>query len=132
MNRIQQELMTSRTLNAFLRESDYAFLERLSDRIMAALDDKKAAHLEEERQQQMREEKRAALLEMNKSEGFSLADLTGAEPVKIGGKRKPKYQYEENGTVKKWSGVGRTPVAIQRELDAGKSLDDFLTKRGNV
>ncbi|EPG1955627.1 TPA: hypothetical protein ACQ74M_004482 [Escherichia coli] len=38
----------------------------------------------------------------------------------------PKYQYFENGVHKKWSGVGRVPVVIQQELDAGKPLESFL------
>ncbi|ECW6768530.1 H-NS histone family protein, partial [Salmonella enterica subsp. enterica serovar Schwarzengrund] len=41
-------------------------------------------------------------------------------------KRKAKYQYFENGVHKKWSGVGRVPVVIQQELDAGKPLESFL------
>ena len=35
-------------------------------------------------------------------------------------------QYFENGVHKKWSGVGRVPVVIQQELDAGKPLESFL------
>jgi DNA-binding protein StpA len=128
MNHIQQELTNTRTLNRFIRECDYTFLMMLHDRITAALEGKKAAHLEKEKERQLREEKRAALLEMIKSEGFAPEELFGFVQEKKGGKRAPKYQYIEDGAVKNWSGVGRTPVVIQEALDAGKTLAEFLIK----
>ncbi|WP_313685399.1 H-NS family nucleoid-associated regulatory protein, partial [Pantoea sp.] len=40
-----------------------------------------------------------------------------------------KYSYtDENGEEKSWTGQGRTPAAIKKALDAGKSLDSFLIK----
>ncbi|MFW8205359.1 H-NS family nucleoid-associated regulatory protein, partial [Klebsiella pneumoniae] len=37
-----------------------------------------------------------------------------------------KYQFDdENGNMKKWTGQGRTPKALQKALESGKSLDDF-------
>ncbi|MEH5143225.1 H-NS family nucleoid-associated regulatory protein [Enterobacter cloacae] len=126
MNHIQQELTNTRTLNRFLRECDYTFLTMLHDRITSALEGKKAAHLEEEKERKLREEKRAALIEMIKSEGFAPEELLGFVQENKTGKRAAKYQYEENGTLKKWSGVGRTPVVIQQAIDEGKTLNDFL------
>lgn len=128
MNPIQQELTNTRTLNRFLRECDYTFLTMIHDRISSTLAEKKAAHIEEEEKRKLREEKRDALLEMIKSEGFAPEELLGFAQEKKPGKRPQKYQYEENGTLKKWSGVGRTPVILQQAIDAGKSLDDFLIK----
>ncbi|CAI2031155.1 H-NS homolog stpA [Serratia fonticola] len=126
MNPIQQELTTERVLKKFLKESDFPFLEKLSQRILSALADKKAEYDEQEKQREARESKRLELLALIKSEGFSLADITGEKPVINGPKRKPKYEYVENGTTKRWSGVGRTPAPIQQALDEGKSLDSFL------
>ncbi|MFK3632105.1 H-NS family nucleoid-associated regulatory protein, partial [Klebsiella pneumoniae] len=59
-------------------------------------------------------------------EGFSPTELVSTTPAKKSAKRKAKYQYFENGVHKKWSGVGRVPVVIQQELDAGKPLESFL------
>ncbi len=42
--------------------------------------------------------------------------------------REPKYQYEENGVVKTWTGQGRTPKAIADQLAEGFDLSDFLIK----
>ncbi|MDK9790179.1 H-NS family nucleoid-associated regulatory protein [Vibrio sp. D431a] len=45
--------------------------------------------------------------------------------------RPAKYEYiDANGDIKSWTGQGRTPSAIQEELDKGKSLDDFLINQG--
>ena len=105
MNRIQDELTSERALKKFLRESDFAFLEKL---------------------RRQREEKRNELLALIESEGFSPTELVSTTPAKKSAKRKAKYQYFENGVHKKWSGVGRVPVVIQQELDAGKPLESFL------
>lgn len=126
MNNIQEALTLERTLKKFLRESDFIFLEKLHERISSALDEKRAEHLEQENQRQQREEKRKELLALIESEGFSLSDFADDKPVKKTAKRKPKYQYSENGKTKYWSGVGRVPVYIQRELDSGKTLESFL------
>ncbi|WP_312123587.1 H-NS family nucleoid-associated regulatory protein, partial [Pantoea vagans] len=41
--------------------------------------------------------------------------------------RPAKYSYtDENGEQKSWTGQGRTPAAIKKALDSGKSLDSFL------
>ncbi|MDV3315269.1 H-NS family nucleoid-associated regulatory protein, partial [Salmonella enterica] len=103
-----------------------AFLEMLSARISAALDEKRAEHIEQEKLRRQREEKRNELLALIESEGFSPTELVSTSPAKKSAKRKAKYQYFENGVHKTWSGVGRVPVVIQQELDAGKPLESFL------
>ncbi|MGL5290025.1 MAG: H-NS family nucleoid-associated regulatory protein [Aeromonas sp.] len=46
---------------------------------------------------------------------------------------KPKYEYideDDGGEVKTWTGRGRTPTYIQKQLDGGRVvLDDFLIKK---
>lgn len=126
MKHIQNELASERTLKKFLRESDFTFLKKLRERISFALDEKRVEFEEQERQRHLRDEKRNELLALIEAEGFSIADFTDNKPAKKTAKRKPKYQYFENGVRKTWTGIGRTPVYIQRELDTGKPLEDFL------
>ena len=128
MNPIQHELTTERVLKKFLKESDYVFLEKLSERILSALTDKKAEHDEQEKLRIERENKRLELLALIKSEGFSLADIAGEKPEKTP-KRRPKYEYVENGITRHWSGVGRTPAPIKQGLEEGKTLESFLIQR---
>lgn len=129
MNRIQEELTSERVLKKFLRESDFAFLEKLNSRILTALDEKRAAHILEENERIKRDEKRTELLALIESEGFTLADFAPEVGVKKIARRRQKYQYTENGVTKYWSGVGRMPVVIQQAVDSGKSLDGFLIKK---
>lgn len=131
MNRIQNELTSERALKKFLRESDFAFLEKLSARISTALDEKRAEHIREENERTKREEKRTELLALIESEGFTLADFTAEVGVKKTARRRQKYQYTENGVTKYWSGVGRMPVVIQQAIDSGKSLNGFLINKVN-
>lgn len=126
MNPIQEALASKRTLKKFLSECDFVFLSTLHEQITTTLTERKAGHEAQEQQRLERETKRLELLELIKAEGFSLSDFAGAQPAGKSAKRKPKYQYIEAGVTKYWSGVGRVPVAIQRELDAGKSLEAFL------
>ncbi|EKT1335106.1 H-NS histone family protein [Salmonella enterica subsp. enterica] len=126
MNHIQEELTSERSLKKFLRESDFIFLENLSTRITDALTEKRAEYEVQESLRQERDKKRLELLELIKAEGFSLADFIDVPAPEKKAKRKPKYQYVENGVTKYWSGVGRAPVVIQRELDEGKTLESFL------
>ncbi|MCL0267393.1 H-NS histone family protein, partial [Klebsiella pneumoniae] len=38
-----------------------------------------------------------------------------------------KYAYvDDAGEQKTWTGQGRTPAPIKAQLDAGKTLEDFL------
>nr|WP_250130635.1 H-NS family nucleoid-associated regulatory protein [Escherichia coli] len=44
-------------------------------------------------------------------------------------KAPPKYQFEENGETKYWSGRGRAPKPIAEALAGGRSLDEFIIKK---
>ncbi len=126
MNPIQQALSSKRTLKKFLSECDFVFLNTLNEQITASLTERKAEHEAQEQQQREREAKRLELLELIKAEGFSPEEFASIQTAPKGAKRKPKYKYIEGGITKYWSGVGRVPVVIQQELDAGKTLDSFL------
>ena len=67
---------------------------------------------------------------MLKQEGITtdeLAEILGSNVVRKKRESRPaKYQYvDENGVTKTWTGQGRTPKAIQVQLDKGKSLSSF-------
>lgn len=56
-------------------------------------------------------------------------DSISTDTAKSTGKRElrpAKYKYiNENGNEKTWIGQGRTPLTIQKALDAGESMDKF-------
>jgi DNA-binding protein H-NS len=136
MSELAKTLLNIRSLRAFSRELTLEQIEEALDKLTIVLEERR----------QLEEEERAAQAEQNKKleevkkrivdEGIDLEDLiaalaneTSAKTSKPKQKRAPrpaKYKYtNENGEEKTWTGQGRTPSAIQSQLDAGKSLEDF-------
>lgn len=78
-----------------------------------------------------RERKRQELLQLIAGEVFSPEELLGLSEEAPKSRKKtlpkapPKYQFEENGETKYWSGRGRAPKPINEALKAGRSLEDF-------
>ncbi len=126
MNPVQEALTSKRTLKKFLIECDFTFLIQLQESISVALDERKTEHEAQEKMRKEREARRLEILELIRAEGFSPSELVSEKHESRAAKRKVKYQYTENGLTRYWSGVGRTPVPIQQELDAGKNLESFL------
>ncbi|WP_242412298.1 H-NS family nucleoid-associated regulatory protein, partial [Salmonella enterica] len=62
----------------------------------------------------------------------SLLATVTADTVKTrrkakGGVRKAKYRFkDENGEIREWSGNGKRPLALQKMLDEGHLMEDFL------
>lgn len=117
---------SSRNMKQFIKHCDLWMLMELRDKLNVAINEREIEQEKEREAEKLRTEKRAELLALIDSEGFSLEELIAAEPKKTKAPRKMKYRYTENGKVKMWSGVGRTPRVIQDELDAGENLDSFL------
>ena len=123
-----RRLLTNiRSVRVFARETSFEQLLEMQEKLNAVI--------EERREDAEREKKRQELLQLIAGEGFSPEELLGltddapnARKSKLP-KAPPKYQFEENGEVKFWSGRGRSPKPIDEALKAGRSLDDFLIKK---
>lgn len=134
-NEILKTLLNIRSLRAFARDyMDLDSLESAHEKLTTVLEETRdAERIERERF----EEKRAKLEKYRKmleDDGIDIAEIVGAAPSnkqkKERKKKPPKYEYlTESGEVKYWTGQGRTPKAIQAELDNGKTLDDFLISK---
>ncbi|PUJ93045.1 H-NS histone family protein, partial [Salmonella enterica] len=78
---------------------------------------------------------RQELLQLIAGEGFSPEELLGLSEEAPKSRKKtlpkapPKYQFEENGETKYWSGRGRAPKPIAEALAGGRSLDEFLIEK---
>lgn len=120
-----------RTLRAQARETEFDVLTEALEKLQVVVQERreeleKQAAADKERDDKL--EKYRAMLE---EDGISLEELVGASaPAKAKSKREPrpaKYRYtDENGVTKTWTGQGRTPGYLARQLDSGKTLDDFL------
>lgn len=120
---------SSRKMKQFIKHCDLPFLIELRDTLDTAIDEREFEFKKEQEAEKLRAEKRAELMALIDSEGFSLEELIAAEPKQKKSRRKMKYRYTENGTVKEWSGVGRTPHAIEVALKLGDSLNSFLINK---
>lgn len=124
-------LLNIRSLRAYSRELTLEQLEEALDKLTTVLLERREA---EEELQAVRVEQEAKLAEIAKQISANGIDvdalvnaLSGQKVAKT--KRAPrpaKYKYLVNGKEKTWTGQGRTPAAIQEQLDTGKTLDDFL------
>ncbi|ADM42800.1 DNA-binding protein H-NS [Edwardsiella tarda FL6-60] len=128
-----KSLNNIRTLRAYARETQISVLEEMLDKLRAVVSERREEIEQAESSRREREEKLKSYREMLMAEGISLDDLLEMEKVtERKAKRAPrpaKYEYlDENGEIKQWTGQGRMPKMIKIEVDAGKSLDDFLIK----
>ncbi len=138
MTEMMKTLLNIRSLRAFSRELTLEQLEEALDKLTTVVLERQES---EEAEREARAEQEAKLEEIATQiakEGIdveALIDALAGQPKSKtkGSKRKPrpaKYRYtDESGEEKTWTGQGRTPSAIQSQLDSGKSIDDFLIEK---
>lgn len=134
MNEFTRVLKNLRTLRNFTRELTIPQLESAVEKLQEIIKEKHETAEQHQREIQERKDRIKKYKELLKQDGITAADLAeilgdAKQSKKVKQKRpsRPaKYQYkDENGQVKTWTGQGRTPKAIQVQLDAGKPLDSF-------
>ncbi|HGF7511198.1 H-NS family nucleoid-associated regulatory protein [Vibrio cholerae] len=135
MSEITKTLLNIRSLRAYARELTIEQLEEALDKLTTVVQERKEAEAEEIAARAEQDAKLAAFAEQIVKDGIDLQALISAlsgetkTKAKSQGKRAPrpaKYKYiDTNGEEKTWTGQGRTPSAIQKALDEGKSLEEF-------
>ncbi|EHJ9984840.1 H-NS histone family protein [Vibrio parahaemolyticus] len=133
MSELAKTLLNLRSLRAFARELSFEQLEEALGKFTTVVEERREADELEQLERAEQEEKMAAIAKQIAQEGIDVEELVralaGETKAKQSAKRAPrpaKYKYMDNGKEKTWTGQGRTPTAIQAQLDAGKSLDEFL------
>lgn len=121
-----------RSIRAVVRELTLEQAESSLKKFEEAVAEKRAQMEEIQQAEIERKARIAKYKELIKQEGITAEELQailGAASSTVRKKRQPrpaKYQYTDiNGEQKTWTGQGRTPLVIQKALDAGKSLSDF-------
>ena len=136
MSDLSKTLLNIRSLRAFARELTLEQLEEALDKLTIVVKERNEAEAEEREAKAQQEAKLAAIADQISKDGIDvealISALSGETKTKTGKvktKRAPrpaKYKYvDSNGEEKTWTGQGRTPSAIQTQLDSGKSLEDF-------
>ena len=124
---ISRTMMNIRSLRVFAREIDFEQLLEMQEKLNVVIEERR-----EDAERAERERKRQELLQLIAGEGFSPEELLGLSEEAPKSRKKtlpkapPKYQFEENGETKYWSGRGRAPKPINEALKAGRSIDEFL------
>lgn len=132
---IRKVLLNIRSVRVFARETSFEQLLEMQEKLNTAIEERREEAEREAAERAERDKKRQELLNLIAEEGFSPEELLGlAEDTpktrkKTLPKAPPKYQFEENGETKYWSGRGRTPKPIDEALKAGRSINDFLIKK---
>lgn len=103
--------------------------------------EREAQETEKKRKEDEQQAKIIAFVEKVKKDGLSIEDVLAALSTQTAEtvtstkkkqqrkykKRPAMYQYvDQSGITKTWTGQGRTPLVIQKELNEGKTLQDFL------
>ena len=125
-----------RSLRLATRDFSVEQLENLLEKIETLVSEKRVELAKAQEEENARQERIAKYKELLEKEGISrqeLAEILGLDvSEKVSGvskkrsARPAKYQYvDENGVIKTWTGQGRTPKAIQAQLDQGKPLSSF-------
>ncbi|EAB3660483.1 DNA-binding protein [Salmonella enterica] len=133
---ISRTMMNIRSLRVFAREVDFDQLLEMQEKLNVVIEERREDAEREAAELAELEQKRQKALDYIISLGFDPVSLL--EPVTSGtvkskrqpskgGARKAKYRFkDENGDTKEWSGNGKRPLALQKLLDEGHFLEDFL------
>lgn len=136
MSEVLKVLSNIRSLRLATRDFSVEQLENLLEKIETLVSEKKVELAKAQEEENARQERIVKYKELLEKEGISrqeLAEILGLDvSEKVSGvskkrsTRPAKYQYvDENGVTKTWTGQGRTPKAIQAQLDQGKPLSSF-------
>ena len=130
MTDVLKVLTNIRSLRVIARDLALEQLESILEKIQLVVAEKIEELLKAQQEENDRQERIAKYKELLKQEGITtdeLAEILGSNVVRKKRESRPaKYQYvDENGVTKTWTGQGRTPKAIQVQLDKGKSLSSF-------
>ena len=134
MNELTKILLNIRSLRSFARDNlTIEQCEEALDKLSQVVAERQQIAQEEQAANAEREAKLKEYADMLEKDGLNVEELIAAlsnESTKKTRKqresRPAKYKYILNGEEKTWTGQGRTPLAIQEQLDQGASLEDFL------
>ncbi|MBV7300741.1 H-NS family nucleoid-associated regulatory protein [Enterovibrio paralichthyis] len=112
-----------RKLEIALKDWTPKELESLLSKLQSVLESKRDI-LDETKEKRQRIE--ALLAENGITEDDLIEVYFSAKEPKFVRPAKYRYQDPANGEWHSWAGVGRTPIVLQRLLDEGADIDDFL------
>lgn len=131
MNEFLKVLLNIRSLRAAMRELSLEQVKEAHEKIESIY----LARLEQAEKEQAanaeHQQKLAEFQAMLAQAGIDPTELVGSAPAVTAAKAKraprpPKYRYVDNGQEHTWTGQGRMPKYLAKQLELGHQLNDFL------
>ena len=128
MNEFLQIIGHARRFNSATKNLNIDALKEIQAKLEKIIEDRLAAEEDQKRKDAEKLEKIEQYRKMLADDGIDPADLVGEQTAKKGtGPRPAKYEIVNAlGKRVTWTGQGRMPNVFKAEIDAGKSIDDFL------
>lgn len=127
-------LRHKRRLNAYLDKFDLDELRHFQNKVNEIVDERIA---EETARQEAYKKKRQVIenllseaenMGVSRDDLIAVANTNAGKPPETSKPVKPKYQFNDNGESRTWSGRGIMPRALRQAVDAGQPLESFLIK----
>ncbi|MDU8923877.1 H-NS family nucleoid-associated regulatory protein [Pasteurellaceae bacterium LIM206] len=130
MVELLRTLNNIRNLRAFARDVSLEQLESSLEKLQIVVEEKREEEKAQQAQEIEKQNRIAKYKELLQQDGITaeeLVEILGtASPSRKRAPLPAKYKFiDENGNERTWTGQGRTPKALQAQLDAGKSLASF-------
>ena len=132
MTQFLKTFLNARSLKAATKELSIEQLEEVAAKLALIIEKKKE---EEDAKTQAAIEvkkKLAEYKEMMENEGIDpkqfMELFNESTPKDKRTPRPAKYQYDDNGNTKTWTGQGRQPSIISNAINNGAVLEDFLIR----
>lgn len=132
MSEFLKVLLNIRSLRAALRELSLDQLKEAHEKIEMIYLERLDVAEKEQAVQAEHLQKLAEFQAMLAQAGIDPAELIGRAPTAVTAAkakrapRPPKYRYVENGVEKTWSGQGRMPKYLAKQLEQGHLLNSFF------
>ncbi len=132
MNDFLKVLLNIRSLRVVLRELSLEQVKEAHEKIEAIYLERLELAEKEQAANAEHQQKLAEFQAMLAQAGIDPAELVGSAPaVATAAKAKraprpPKYRYFEHGVEKTWTGQGRMPKYLAKQVEQGRRLDEFL------
>ncbi|NKF51113.1 H-NS histone family protein [Shewanella sp. WXL01] len=122
-------LTHGRRFKAAVKDLALEDLRDVATKLNKIIDDREAEEKAKAEANAARDARIAEILAQIEESGLSIEDLDASATKPAPKKRAPrpaKYQITVDGELITWTGQGRMPTVFKNEVDAGKSMDDFL------
>lgn len=129
MKDLMKKMNNIRTLRVMAREATFAELELMLEKLSTVVEERREGAILAQAEQEQKSIKLKEYLDMLEQDGINPAELVSSAPTLVEKKPRkkvePKYEWNENGEHKTWTGQGRKPKFIQNSLDQGMDLAQF-------